>query len=275
MRSQNLAPGGMNSAIGIIAGSGALPVRLKDACLSRGQKVFVLGIENNTDMRPFADAPHASVRIGAVGEALAHLRGAGVDRVVMAGPIKRPKLTGIMPDATGAKLLARLTTKLFGGDDALLKTIVAFFEEEGFEVIGAEEVLGDLLTPQGTLGKVAPTAQDQADIALGIEAAKKLGARDAGQAVIAANGKILGEENEQGTAELIARCRGGVLVKMKKPGQERRADLPSIGSDTIGQAHAAGLSGIALEADASLILDRECTVAEADRLGLFIVGIKP
>ena len=116
---------------------------------------------------------------------------------------------------------------------------------------------------------------------MGVRVARALGALDVGQAVVVQHGVVLGVEAIEGTDALLQRCagikregQGGVLVKLKKPQQERRADLPTIGADTVRRAAEAGLSGIAVEEGQSLILDRAETVAEANRLGLFVAGIK-
>jgi DUF1009 family protein len=269
----------LSPTLGIIAGSGRLPAQLIESCQAVGRAVFVLAFDN-ADMESIRHVPHQQVRLGAVGEAIGHLRNAGVEEVVLAGKVKRPAFTSLRPDAMGAKLLARLGTAFFGGDDALLKVIVSFLEGEGFNVVGADDVLGALITPAGVLGKIAPDARAKADIAQGLKVAKELGALDVGQAVIVENGHVLGTEAAEGTDALIERCAGlrrelrsGVLVKAKKPGQESRVDLPAIGPDTVEKIHAAGLAGIAVEAAASLILDKEKTIARADALGIFVVGI--
>jgi len=135
------------------------------------------------------------------------------------------------------------------------------------------------LAPAGVLGRHQPDAAAKADIARGLEAARELGAADIGQAVVVQQGVILGVESAEGTDALLARCAslamdapGGVLVKAKKPQQERRADLPAIGVNTVHNAKAAGLRGIAVEADHSLMLGRAQIIAAADEAGLFIVG---
>jgi hypothetical protein len=132
--------------------------------------------------------------------------------------------------------------------------------------------------PPGPLGRLVPTADHLADIAAGIAAASDLGRRDLGQAVIAAGGQVLGRETMGGTAVMLDHARhlpavrGGVLVKIAKPGQERRVDLPSVGADTVRQAAAAGLMGIALEAGGALVIGREEVVRAADEAGLFVYG---
>jgi len=147
-------------------------------------------------------------------------------------------------------------------------------------MIGADDVVSDLLAPQGLLGAIAPEAEAKADIALGIEVALGLGALDVGQAVVVQQGLVLGVEAAEGTDALIERCAGlrrsgfgGVLVKVKKPGQERRADLPTIGVSTVTAVAAAGLGGIAVEAGGTLVMDRVAMAAAADRAGVFVIGV--
>lgn len=264
--------------LGILAGSGSLPRQLVEACRSMSRPVFVLGFEGN-DVPELPDVPYASVRIDAIGEALTRLREAGVSELVLAGSIRRPSFSSLRPDAAGVKLLARLGTAFFLGDDALLKAVVGFLESEGFKVVGANEVMETLLAPEGTLGKIAPDAAQESDIKLGFKEAKALGKRDKGQAVIVADGKLLGKEDENGTDALIDRCAGktsarsGVLVKAKKPGQESRVDLPAIGVSTVVKIHAAGFAGIAIEAGGGIILDKDEVIAKADSLGIFVVGV--
>jgi DUF1009 family protein len=269
----------MAGALGIIAGSGMLPARLAAAAQASGRRVFVLGLEGHADPALISPFPHALARIGAAGQILAALRGAGVDEVVLIGPVKRPSLLTLMPDAEGAKILGRIGRAAFAGDDGLLAAVIRVFEEEGFRVRGAQEVLADLAAPEGVLGRHAPGAAAEADILRGVAVARALGAADVGQAVVVQQGIVLGVEAVEGTDALLARCAGlrregppGVLVKLAKPGQEARADLPTIGVRTVVGAAAAGLSGIAVEAERTLMPDRAATIAAADARGLFLVA---
>ncbi len=266
--------------LGIIAGGGRLPLQLIECCQSSGREFFVIALEGIADMGPITAVPHAVVRIGAVGESLEKLKAAGARELVLAGRVKRPALSGLRPDFVGAKLVARLGGAFFSGDDALLKSVISFLEDEGFSVVGADDVLSGLLAAPGVLGKVAPDARADADIAQGVKVARALGAVDVGQAVIVEHGYVLGVEAAEGTDQLIARCanlkregKAGVLVKLKKPAQEGRVDLPSIGPDTVEKLAAAGFCGMAVEAGGSLIVDQDKTLARADALGLFIVGV--
>ena len=269
----------MPGTLGIIAGGGPMPARLAAAAQAAGRRVFVLGLEGHVDRAAIAPFPHAVARIGAGAEILGALRGAGVDEVVMIGPVKRPSLLTLMPDAEGARILARIGRAAFAGDDGLLAAVIRVFEEEGFRVRGAQEVMASLAAPEGVLGAHAPGPAAEADILRGAAVARALGAADVGQAVVVQQGIVLGVEAVEGTDALLARCGAlrregppGVLVKLAKPGQEQRADLPTIGVRTVAAAAAAGLAGIAVEAGLTLIPDRAATIAAADQAGLFLVA---
>jgi DUF1009 family protein len=266
--------------LGVLAGGGQLPVRVIEACRAAGREFFVLAFEGHTDPATVVDAPHAWVRLGAVGEALRRLHEAKVEEVVLAGPVQRPSFDDLRPDWRGALFLAKVGARAFG-DDGLLSAVVKELESEGFRVVGADDVFGNLLTPAGTCGRLAPDPAAEVDIRRGIDVLKAIGPLDIGQAVVVQQGVVLGIEAIEGTDALLERCaglrrsgRGGVLVKIAKPGQERRVDLPTIGPGTIQRAVSAGLVGIALEAGRSLIIDRAAVVGAADEAGLFIVGIK-
>ncbi len=268
--------------LGIIAGKGSLPAQIIDACKNNNRPFFVIAFEESFNPEIMRNVPHAVVRIGAVGEALKHLRNAGVEEVVMAGGIKRPSLTSLKPDAAGAALLKKLGKAFFSGDDALLKAIISFFEEENFTIVGVDSILNDILVDEGVFTKISPDKQAKSDIMIGMAAAKNLGALDIGQAVIVENGFVLGTEDETGTDSLISHCqrlkqktgKTGVLVKAKKPNQEEKIDLPSIGVKTIENLYKAGFAGVAVEAHGSLFIDKKELIKKADEYGLFVVGVK-
>jgi UDP-2,3-diacylglucosamine hydrolase len=271
----------MVGRLGILAGAGELPRRIIAACRAADRDFFVLAFEGEVDPAILADVPHATVRLGAAGEGFRLLHEAGVDELVFAGSLKRPTVTSLRPDWRAAKFFARIGYRALG-DDGLLSAVIAELEGEGFKVVGADTLLRDDLAPHGLFGLVAPDAQAEADIAHGLTIARALGALDIGQAVVVQQGLVLGVEAIEGTDALLMRCRdlrregpGGVLVKIAKPRQERRADLPTIGRRTVEAAHAAGLRGIAVEAGSTIVLDRPAIVAAADAAGLFVIGVEP
>ncbi len=265
--------------VAIVAGKGDLPRRLIASCQKNGRKFIVLAITGETDPSLTEAIPHAWFSIGHIGKALDFCKQSDVHHVVMAGRIERPPFTGLMPDATGARLLAKLGRSLFAGDNRLLSTIVNFLEDEGITVVGVEDVLEDALMPEGLIGYNLPDKSAQEDIAYGVSIAKEIGKLDIGQAVIIQNGYVLGIEAVEGTDALIERCealkvapKGGVLVKVCKPSQEARVDLPTIGVKTVENIARAGFSGIASEAGKSLIIGRELVERKANELGVFVVG---
>jgi UDP-2,3-diacylglucosamine hydrolase len=276
-----MADGENAPRLGIIAGGGGLPRHLVDACRAAGRTVFVLALEGAADPATVAGVAHAWCRLGAAARGLSLLRENNVTELVLAGGLRRPSLASLRPDWRAAKLFARIGYRALG-DDGLLSAIVGEFEREGFRVIGADQLLAAGLAPEGVLGTLRPDAQGLADIEHAHRLARALGALDVGQAVVVQQGLVLGIEAIEGTDELLRRCAGlrregpgGVLVKVEKPGQERRADRPTIGPHTVTLAAAAGLRGIAVEAGVTIILDRDEVIAAAEQAGLFVVGIPP
>lgn len=269
----------MSGKLGILAGSGDLPRRLVHVCRASGRDVFVLAFEGQTDPATTDDVAHAWTRLGSTAAAIKLLREASVTDVVMIGPMIRPNLRDLRLDSLSVKMLAKAGAKALG-DDGLLRAIVGVLEDMGFRVLGVDDVLGDMVAPVGVYGLHAPDAQAEEDIARGIAVARALGAHDVGQAAVVQHGIVLGVEAIEGTDRLLKRCAelrrggtGGVLVKVRKPQQDARVDLPTIGVQTVTQAAAADLCGIAVEAGGTLIVDRTEVVRAADAAGLFVVGV--
>ncbi len=265
--------------LAVIAGGGSLPEHILKARAQANQETYLLAIEGTTPPGLTALAPHAWCRIAAVGQAVEQLRSWGVTQIVMAGGLKRPSLRELVPDALGKTLLKRLGGSLFSGDDTLLRTIMIFLEEQGFQVVGAHEVCTSLLTPKGVLTRLKPDKAALKDRDLGLRILSALSPFDVGQAVIIHAQQVLGIEGREGTAELIRRCAalkegaGGVLVKAAKSGQELRVDMPAVGIETVGALKDGGYSGMFLGAGESLMLGEAVIVQAADKAGLFIEGI--
>ena len=211
------------------------------------------------------------------------MRAAGCDAVVLLGQVARPDYRTLELDDVALALLPKLLAAQ--GDDALLRTLLEEHERAGFRVVGAEQVMAELLAPAGAWGAVSPDAKHMADIAKAAKVAHAAGAFDVGQGVVVCDGLVLAVEAQEGTdamlrrvAELPETVRGspqsrrGVLLKRPKPIQERRIDLPTIGVRTIEGAIAAGLAGVAVEADGALAVRRADVVAAANRAGLFVYG---
>ncbi|CAK0762823.1 UDP-2,3-diacylglucosamine pyrophosphatase LpxI [uncultured Gammaproteobacteria bacterium] len=270
----------MPPKLGLLAGGGVLPARLIEALHAGGRDLFVIALEGHCDPETVAGVAHVWARLGAASDILDRLHRENVSEIVFAGRVRRPSWTELRPDWRAAKFLTRIVTKAIG-DDGLLRAVSAGLEEEGFRVVAVQDLLSDLLVGEGPVGSWSPDIDAEADIARGIEVARGLGVLDVGQAVVVQQGLVLGVEAIEGTDALINRCGalrregpGGVLVKMRKPKQDHRLDLPTIGETTVAQAAAAGLRGIVVEAGGSLILGRAAVAAAADRVGLFVIGVK-
>lgn len=259
-----------------------LPVRVAQSVIARGGAAHIVGLIGEAD-KAIEAFPHTWVKWGEVGGILKALDGAGAKSLIIIGSVSRPDLANVRLDFGAIRNLPLLLSLKVGGDDSILSTIVRFFENKGLTVLGAHEVAPDLVAPIGALGRRAPTKEDHKDIAHGTEVVRTLGRLDVGQGAVIARGYVLAVEAAEGTDEMLERAgrlrqwgegkRRGVLVKMSKPGQELRVDLPAIGPKTVELAAKAGLSGIAIEAGRVLIAEREEAVAAAERAGLFIAGI--
>ncbi len=266
--------------LGILAGGGRLPAQVAAAAQAAGRRVFMIGLEGFADRGMLAGWPHEVIRIGAAGRILGALRKNGCEDVVLIGPVRRPSMLDLRPDTEGMRILGRIGRAAFMGDDGLLAAVIKVLGDEGFRVIGAQEIMQDVLGPTGLLTRTAPDAQAMADIQRGVIVARTLGEVDVGQGCVVQQGMVLAVEAAEGTDAMLARCvalkrpgAGGVLVKLVKPGQERRADLPTIGPETLRGAAAAGLRGVAFEAGGTILAERDASIAMADGAGLFLLGL--
>ena len=269
---------GMLPKLGIVAGGGILPGFLAQTARQQGREVFILAIEDHADPQVVEAFPHAWIRMGAFSKALEQCRLNKVEEIVMAGPVSRPSLTQLRPDARALKFLAKGVFKQ--GDDGLLSAIVSALEtEEGFRILAIQDIAGGMLARRGVLGSSQPDDRDLADISRAVEVLTAIGAADVGQAVVVQDGLLLGVEAIEGTDALIARAtglrrdgRGPVLVKMPKPAQDHRVDLPTIGPATIQACTRGGFAGVAVESGKCLLVDEQRVVELADAAGMFVLG---
>lgn len=280
----NSAPAGR---LGIVAGSGKLPLYLAEAARAAGEDPFIFRLKNEADGL-FDGYDNTVLGVGDL-KGLAHnLAGHGITRIVMSGAVKRrPPFGDIRPNLRSLmKLPSAVRTLLSGGDDAVLRMVIALLEAQGCTVLGAHEILPGLLATVGPLGTAAPSVEDQRDIARAADAAEALGRLDVGQGAVSVGGRIVALEGVEGTDAMLGRVaalraegrisarRKGVLVKLCKPQQDLRVDLPTIGVSTVENAIAAGLAGIAVEAGRALVVEREAMISAANNAGLFVVGIE-
>jgi UDP-2,3-diacylglucosamine hydrolase len=267
--------------VGILAGTGRLPQLVAENLAKRGLAPFI-GDLTDKPMAWASAFETRSLKITQLSTLLSALRTANVHTVIMAGGIAvRPKWTEFRLDWITVRELPRLISALRKGDDALLREAINLLERYGFTVIGAHESLPSLLSDNAVLTIRQPTNADLIDITRAKQSAIDLGRRDVGQAAVARGGKTIAIEDSRGTAVMLAQLAvqrpqtpSGVLAKFAKPDQEMRADLPSIGPDTVYQAVAAGLCGIVVEAGRAIIIDREHVVALANENKIFVMGLE-
>lgn len=276
------------TTLGIVAGGGELPIAIAEAAVTDGRPVFILGLQGLARPEHVSRFPHAFVTLGEVGKALRLLQDAGCSEVTLAGKVPRPQFNEIKLDARAALLLPKILSAALRGDDALLRAVVDIFEKDGMRVVGSAEAARDLLAPPGPLGEFEPTEQEFADIAQARDVVRAMGGLDIGQAAVVCEGLVLAVEAAEGTDAMLLRVadlppalrgsaehRRGVLVKAPKPRQERRVDLPVIGVATVELVARAGLSGIAVETGASLIVTPRVVAEAADHHGIFVCGFEP
>lgn len=269
--------------LGIIAGGGNIPAMLIEKCINENIDFVVVAIEGNADKEFFDNAKfdYKWIRLGQAGTGFKYFAQQKVVDVVLIGTIHRPSFFDLVPDMRTTAFFAKIGLNALG-DDGILRAVVKEIEKDGMKVKGIHEVMPELLIPQGLLTKTKPSKEDNADIKRGIEVAYQLGMLDVGQAVVVQNGLVLGMEGIEGTDKLIARCgeyqrkgKGSVLVKLRKPQQDMRIDLPTIGCNTIEQAHKNGFKGVAVHAGNGLIVNQSETVKLANKYGMFIIGVAP
>ena len=273
----------MMDKLGLIAGGGALPLRVAERCRQTGRPVFVVRLKGfaEADLTAFEGA---DIGLGEFGKCVDALKRAGCRSVCLAGIVKRPDFANFKVDLKGMRVLPGIVSAAKKGDDALLRQVLKVFEDSGFAVEGADDILGGQETlPAGALGAVVPREADRADLLKALHVARAVGELDVGQGAVVSHGLVLAVEAQEGTDAMLERVAGlpadirgrapqGVLAKAPKPIQERKVDLPVIGPRTIELAARAGLAGVAGPAGDLIVIDREATIAAADRLGLFVWG---
>lgn len=280
--------GATNKTLGLIAGGGALPRAVAESARAAGRAVFVVPLVGSVTEDWVKDFPHEFLSPGEPGRIIKALKGAGAADVLLAGKVDRPKFNEMKLDAKGMLLLPKAIAAAKKGDDALLRFIVGICEDAGLNAVSVAEAAPALVAGEGPLGVHAPSDEHKADIAQAFRIVRTLGMLDVGQAAVVCEGLALAVEAAEGTDAVLARVgtlreslRGtadknrGVLVKALKPTQDAKTDMPVVGVETVRNAAAVYLAGIAVEAGAALILDKQAVAAEADRLGLFVVGMKP
>lgn len=272
--------------VGIFAGRGSLPRELAENLRAAGREPFIVGIEGEVEPWIY-DFKYELFVWGKLGRFFRHLKSNDIRQVVFAGAVTRPTLRFRDMDWGGVVSLSKVMAFMVGGDNTLLTGLMKLFDQHGVTVVGAHEIMPELLTPKGLLFGRKPSKKALHNIDKAFEACKALGALDIGQAAVAVGGRVVAVEGIEGTDGMLERIasmrtsgrlfedgKHGVLVKTMKPNQDMRADLPTIGPQTIEGVIKAGLKGVAIEAGHSLLLEKDETLELAKQAGVFVYGLE-
>lgn len=266
--------------VGLIAGSGRFPLILAQSARDAGIRVVAVAHRGETaeEIEQFADRV-TWLRVGQLGKIIRTFKEAEVRDAVMAGGIRKVKMfSNFRPDPRGLALLARVRSR---DDDQLLRGVAAELEKEGIRVLESTLFLQRIVPAQeGVLTRTRPTPEQWQDVRLGIPMTKALGRMGIGQTLVLKEGVILAVEAIEGTDAAIRRGGGlvegpVVVVKMSKPGQDLRFDVPAVGPGTIAVLGEAGGGVLAVEQGRSILLDREALLAAADDAGIAVVAVAP
>jgi len=266
---------GDRESIGIIAGGGKFPLMAADSARKQGFHVVAVAHQGDTDPA-LADVTDKItwVKLGQLGKIIRVFKEEGVRKALMAGSISKSRMFGrAMPDLKGIALISRLAIL---HDDGILRAVASEFAKEGIEIVSSTHYLPELIAPKGCLTKKRPDKAQEEDIRLGWKVAKELGRLDVGQCVVIRNRTVLALEAIDGTNETIAR--GGniagkkaVVIKVSKPDQDLRFDVPSVGLETVEVMSRVRASVLAVEAGKTLLFDRQEMIEYADKAGISIV----
>ena len=268
------------SRIGLIAGNGRFPFLVLQGARSLGHDVTVVAVKEEAFPELEAAAGDAGadlhwVSLGHLGKCIKILKSAGVTRAVMAGQVKHVKIfSGIIPDLTLMSALTRLKAR---NTDALISAVADVMRDEGVELVDSTAFLEPLLAKEGVLTDRAPSEQETEDFAFGYQMADAIAALDIGQTIAVKHKAVVAVEAMEGTDEVIGRAGylagpGVRIVKVAKPKQDMRFDVPVIGIATIQAMRTAGAAALSVDAGRTLILDGDHVFASANEAGIAIVG---
>ena len=275
----------ISSPVGIVAAGGVMPFAVADSLIARGLDPVLFAVKGVCDPERVKRFRHHWIFLGQFGRAIKLFRSENCRDLVFIGALVRPALTEIRFDWGTLRVIGPLVAAFRGGDDHLLSGVGRILERDGFRMVGIRDVAPDLLMPEGCLTRAQPGSTAIADITKGRDVLRALSPFDIGQAAVVIDGHVVGVEDIEGTDGLLARIerlRGegrirakagrGVLVKAPKVGQDLRFDLPTIGPRTVEGAVKAGLTGIAIVAGNTIVVEPQAMIEAADKAGLFVTG---
>jgi UDP-2,3-diacylglucosamine hydrolase len=273
-------PGQPTSRVGLIAGNGRFPFLVLQGARSLGREVTVVAVKEEAfpELEGAARAAGADlhwVSLGHLGTCIRILKAAGVTEAVMAGQVKHVKIfSGIIPDLTLLSVLTKLRAR---NTDALISAVAEVLRGEGIDLLDSTAFLAPLLAREGVLTSRAPDEAELADLEFGYGMADTIAGLDIGQAIVVKDKAVVAVEAMEGTDQVIARAGqlagpGARIVKVAKPNQDMRFDVPVVGLTTVEVMRAAGATALSIDAGRTLVLDGDRVYAAADAAGITIVG---
>lgn len=264
--------------IGLIAGTSQFPLLFARSARAKGYRVVAVAIEGETFPELEAEVDEITwVKLGKLGKLLKAFKKAGVSSAVMAGGVKKTRMfKDVKPDLKALSLISHMKHL---ADDGLLRTFAKVLSDEGIEIVASHDLVPELLAKEGVYTKRGPSQDEQADIDLGWQVGGDLGRLDIGQCLVIKGKVVIAVEAVEGTDACISRGGqlagpGTVVVKRCKPIQDMRFDLPSVGADTVETMSQAGAACLCVEAERTLVFDKETMVAAAEKAGICIVARK-
>ncbi len=268
-------------SIAIIAGRGDLPKLTIEKCQKDNIKFQLFLISSEEYDHDYSQYQPYVLKYGEIAKFLEICQEHQIANIIMVGGVTKPDFKSITVDKKSAILLTKILAKKILGDDAVLKTVVSFFEKEGFKIIKVNDLLEDILAQKGNLTVSVPDSSDNNNIKIAKNAIEALSQFDIGQSLIVAQQQIIAVEAAEGTDNMINRIgtldvdykNSAILVKLSKKNQSKKVDLPTIGLQTIKNCIDNNISGIAIESGKTIIVDKEQVIALANDNKIFITAI--
>ena len=265
--------------VGIIAGQGLLPKIVYDECLKKGIRSKLIGLKGEINENFFQEIKYDLFKPYEISRIFNYLEENNLTKIVIAGRVNRSNLSKLIFDKFGVKIFAEIVKTGFN-DNNIYSAIIKVIEKKGFKIISPNEIIEDILVQKGNITNTSISKELDSDIRKGVNILKGIMNYDIGQALIIDHGLVLGVEAAEGTNELINRCskyknkdNSGVLIKLCKPHQDKRVDLPCIGPDTIKNIAKNAYKGIVVEAKKSIIIASKDTIKLANENKIFIYGV--
>lgn len=268
-------------SLAIIAGRGNLPKLAIEKCIHDNIKFQLFLLHGENYKHDYGSFNPITLKYGQISEFIKINKKLKISNILMIGAVTKPDFKSISVDKKSAILLAKILAKRILGDDAVLKSVVSFFEKEGFAMVKIEELLHDIQSPKGDLTKREVSKDEIEDIKIAKDAIDAISQFDIGQSIVVAQKQVIAVEGEEGTDKMIKRCgdldikykNSAILVKMSKKNQSDKADLPTIGVNTVQNCIENHIKGIAIEANKTLIVDKEYAIRLANENNIFIIAI--